>query len=255
VGKVAGITNEVAVNLAAIRERISAACMRSGRDPAGVKLVGVTKTVPVETIREGIEAGIEILGENYIQEAKRKIEALAGLPVSWHCIGHLQINKARTAIECCDWIETLDRETLAVELNRRAQSAGRKVPVLIQVNIGGEESKSGVHPDDLNSFFEVVSGFDWMDVRGLMALPPFFDQPERARPYFRKMRTLLDMLREKSPRAERLTELSMGMSGDFEVAIEEGATLVRIGTAIFGKRNKSNSSPPGTENTEKGLIR
>jgi pyridoxal phosphate enzyme (YggS family) len=228
--------DSVAGNLAAIREKIDAACVRAGRDPRGVKLVGVTKTVPVERIREGIEAGIEILGENYVQEAMKKKEALAGLSVSWHCIGHLQTNKAKTAVECCDWIETLDREAVAIELNRRAGDAGRKLPVLIQVNIGGEQTKSGVDPDALSSFFKLVSGFESLDVRGLMALPPFFDQPEPARPYFRQMRGLLEMLRRESPRPERLVELSMGMSGDFEVAIEEGATLVRIGTALFGRR-------------------
>lgn len=237
-GRIGEASTEVAGNLAAIRERIRAACARAGRDPAGVKLVGVTKTVPVERIREGIEAGIDILGENYIQEARRKRDALAGLPVSWHCIGHVQTNKAKAAIECCDWIETLDREALAIELDRRAGIAGRKVPVLIQVNIGGEETKSGVRPGELSSFFKLVCGFDRLDVRGLMALPPFFDQPERARPYFRQMRAFLDSLRCESPRPERLTELSMGMSGDFEVAIEEGATLVRIGTALFGSRQK-----------------
>ena len=237
-GRIAEVSTEVAGNLAAIRERIRAACARAGRDTEGVKLVGVTKTVPVERIREGIEAGIDIVGENYIQEAKKKREVLAGLPVCWHCIGHLQTNKVKTAIECCDWIETLDREALAIELDRRAEIAGRKVPVLIQVNIGGEETKSGVLPDELSSFFKLVSGFDWLDVRGLMALPPFFDQPERVRPYFRQMRELLDMLRQESLWPERLAELSMGMSGDFEAAIEEGATLVRIGTALFGSRNK-----------------
>ncbi|MGA2404712.1 MAG: YggS family pyridoxal phosphate-dependent enzyme [Syntrophobacteraceae bacterium] len=231
-------TDSVAGNLAAIRERIRAACARSGRDPSEVKLVGVTKTVPVERIREGIEAGLEVLGENYVQEAVRKREALAGFSVSWHCIGHLQTNKAKMAVECCDWIETLDREALAIELNRRAARVGRKVPVLIQVNIGGEKTKSGVQPDELSSFFKIVSDFDLLDVRGLMALPPFFDQPERARPYFRQMREFLDMLRHESLWPERLAELSMGMSGDFEVAVEEGATLVRIGTALFGSRNR-----------------
>ncbi len=230
--------DSVAGNLAAIRERISAACARSGRDPSDVKLVGVTKTVPVERIREGIEAGLKVLGENYVQEAVRKKAALADLSLSWHCIGRLQTNTAKTALECFDWIETLDRETLAVELNRRAEKAGTKIPVLIQVNIGGEETKSGVRPGDLSSFFKLVSGFDLLDVRGLMALPPFFDQPERARPYFRRMRELLDMLRQESARPERLSELSMGMSGDFEAAVEEGSTLVRIGTALFGGRNK-----------------
>jgi pyridoxal phosphate enzyme (YggS family) len=230
--------DSVAGNLAAIRERIGAACTRSGRDPADVKLVGVTKTVPIERIREGIEAGLEVLGENYVQEAVKKRAALADLSLSWHCIGHLQTNKAKMAVECFDWIETLDRESLAIELNRMAEKAGIKIPVLIQVNIGGEESKSGVRPDDLRSFSKLVSGFDLLDVRGLMALPPFFDQPERARPHFRQMRELLDMLRQESFRPERLAELSMGMSGDFEVAVEEGSTMVRIGTALFGSRNK-----------------
>ncbi len=228
----------VAGNLAAIREKITAACVRAGRDPSGVKLVGVTKKVPVERIREGIEAGIEILGENYIQETVTKKQALTGLPVSWHFIGRLQTNKAKMAVECCDWIETLDREAIATELNRRAEGAGKKVPVLIQVNIGGEETKSGVRPEDLSSFFKVVSGLESLDVRGLMALPPFFDQPDRVRPYFRQMRELLEKLRREAAGPENLVELSMGMSGDFEVAIEEGATLVRIGTAIFGQRER-----------------
>jgi hypothetical protein len=231
-------TGSVAGNLAAVRERIQAACMRAGRGIHDVKVVGVTKTVSVERIREGIEAGIDILGENYIREAVTKKEALAGLPVSWHCIGHLQTNKAKIAVECCDWIETLDREAIAIELDRRAKGAGKKLPVLIQVNIGSEDTKSGVRPDEVSSFFKFVSGFESLDVRGLMGLAPFFDQPERARPYFRQMRELLEKLRGESPWPERLVELSMGMSGDFEVAIEEGATLVRIGTAIFGGRNK-----------------
>jgi len=228
--------SSVAENLVEVRERIEAACARAGRDPAGVKLVGVTKTVPVERIREGVEAGISILGENYIQEALRKKEALAELPVSWHCIGHLQTNKAKFAVECCDWIETLDRESLARELDRQATRIGGKISVLIQVNIGGESSKSGIPPEDLFSFFRTASRFENLVIRGLMALPPFFDQPERARPYFRRMRELLDGLRQEYAAPELLSELSMGMSGDFEVAIEEGATLVRIGTAIFGSR-------------------
>jgi hypothetical protein len=229
-------TGSVARNLAVIRERIKAACVRAGRDPGGVKLVGVTKTVPVERIREGIEAGVAILGENYMQEAMSKKEALAGLRASWHCIGRLQTNKAKTAVECCDWIETLDREAIATELNRRAKDAGKKVPVLIQVNIGGEATKSGIRPDDLKSFFKLVSGLEALDVRGLMALPPFFDQPDLVRPYFRQMRELLEKLKQEATAPGKLVELSMGMSGDFEVAIEEGATLVRIGTALFGHR-------------------
>lgn len=231
--------DSVAENLAGIRERIEAACARAGRAPTGVRLVGVTKTVPVERIREGIGAGISILGENYIQEALRKKEALADLPVSWHCIGHLQTNKAKYAVECCDWIETLDRESLARELDRQAARVGRKITALIQVNIGGESSKSGITPEDLSPFFKTASQFENLEIRGLMALPPFFDQPERARPYFRRMRELLDRLKQECSAPELLSELSMGMSGDFEVAIEEGATLVRIGTALFGSRAKS----------------
>lgn len=226
----------VADNLAVIRGRIAAACGRAGRDPSRIKLVGVTKKAPVEKIREAIDAGIAIVGENYIQEARKKKDILAGLPVAWHFIGHLQTNKARIAVECCDCIETLDREGLAVELNQRCEKAGKKYPVLIQVNIGSEPTKSGIPPDELFSFFKLASTLEWLNVRGLMALPPFFDQPERARPYFRQMRKLLDELRQKAPVPENLVELSMGMSGDFEVAIEEGATLVRIGTALFGQR-------------------
>ncbi|MCE5335867.1 MAG: YggS family pyridoxal phosphate-dependent enzyme [Desulfobacteraceae bacterium] len=229
----------VSVNLSRIREKIVQACSRAGRDPAEVKLVGVTKTVPVERIREGIEAGITILGENYIQEARIKREAIPAPSVTWHCIGRLQTNKVNAALQCCDWIETLDRESLAKELDRKAQLSGRRIPALIQVNIGSEPSKSGVSPDKLSAFFRFVRELEGLDVRGLMALPPFFDAPELARPYFRRMRELLQALREDSPSPENLTELSMGMSGDFEVAVEEGATLVRIGTALFGSRTIS----------------
>ncbi len=228
--------DSVARNLADIRKRIAKACERAGRSLSEVKLVGVTKTVPVEGVREGIEAGITIVGENYIQEARKKRDALSDLAVTWHCIGHLQTNKAKVAVSCCDWIETLDRESLALELNRLGQQNGRKIPVLIQVNIGEEETKSGIHPGELFAFFKQASSMEYLDLRGLMALPPFFDQPERARPFFKKMRELFDKLRQESSASENFSELSMGMSGDFEVAIEEGATLVRIGTAIFGSR-------------------
>ncbi|MDR3557380.1 MAG: YggS family pyridoxal phosphate-dependent enzyme [Syntrophobacteraceae bacterium] len=235
-------SSEVAENLEAVRLRIAAACDRARRDPSEVKLVGVTKTVPADRIREAIEAGLEIIGENYIQEAKSKREQLAGLPVVWHFIGHLQSNKAKTALECSDWIETLHSEALAIELNRRAANAGRKIPVLIQVNIGEEDTKSGMGAASLPAFLKFCDALDCLDVRGLMALPPFFDQPERARPYFRRMRELLDTLKAGSPATRSLTELSMGMSGDFEVAIEEGATIVRVGTAIFGQRRRAGES-------------
>jgi pyridoxal phosphate enzyme (YggS family) len=227
---------EIAENLSDVRGRIAAACGRAGRDPAGIKLVGVTKTVPVDRIREGIEAGLDIIGENYIQEAKGKREPLAALSIAWHCIGHVQTNKVKTVIDCFDWMETLDRESLATELNRRAGEAGRKMPVLIQVNIGDEQTKSGMGEGNLVSFLRLCRDFEHLEVRGLMAIPPFFDQPERVRPYFRRMRELLERLRAEAPEPEKMSELSMGMSGDFEVAVEEGATIVRVGTAIFGRR-------------------
>ncbi|MEM5789010.1 MAG: YggS family pyridoxal phosphate-dependent enzyme [Syntrophobacteraceae bacterium] len=228
--------HSVAENLAVIDKRIRAACERAGRNPDAVRLVGVTKTVPVERIREGVQAGISIVGENYIQEARRKREALSALPISWHFIGHLQSNKAKVAVEYCDWIQTLDRESLAQELDRQASRVGRRITALVQINIGLEQTKSGIPPEELFTFYKKVSDLEWIEIRGLMALPPFFDQPERARPYFRQMRLLMDRLREEARVPERLTELSMGMSGDFEAAIEEGATMVRIGTALFGSR-------------------
>ncbi len=223
-------------NLLEINERIQAACGRAGREVADVRVIGVTKMVPVARIREGIEAGVRILGENYVQEALNKIEALSDLPVSWHFIGHLQSNKAKMVLESFDCIHSVDRESLARELNRQAHKLGRRIPVLLQVNTGQEESKSGLAPEELAAFFERLSGWDGLDLCGLMALPPYYDDPEQVRPHFRRLRELLQRLRERSATPERLSELSMGMSHDFEVAIEEGATMVRIGTALFGTR-------------------
>jgi PLP dependent protein len=231
--------SSIAENFIRVKSRIIAASLRAGRDPLEVKLVGVTKTVPVDLIREGVRAGIDILGENYVQEARKKVEALSDLEVSWHFIGHLQSNKAKIAAECCDWIHTLDRESLAVELNRQAQKIGRRIPVLLQVNVGDEESKSGVAPEDVLKLFRSVIPFDGLTIRGLMTLPPYLEDQEEVRPYFRKLRELMVMLKEEAQRPEELTELSMGMSHDFEAAVEEGATLVRIGTALFGSRSSS----------------
>jgi pyridoxal phosphate enzyme (YggS family) len=229
----------IAENLADIRSRMEASCLRSGRDSGGVRLVGVTKTVLVERIQEGVAAGITILGENYIQEAARKIEALSDLRITWHFIGHLQSNKAKVAADCCDWVETVDRESLAKELDRHVLKRGRKMPVLIQVNVGDEASKSGVSPEGLPQLFRAISQYEGLEVRGLMTLPPYFENPEEVRPYFQMLRRLLGELRQEASRPELLTELSMGMSHDFEVAIEEGATLIRVGTALFGSRAAS----------------
>lgn len=227
---------DIARNLEAIRGRIRSACSRSGRDPASVTLIAVTKTVPAPVIREGVAAGLSVFGENYIQEARSKMDALSDLAVSWHFIGHLQSNKARIAVESFDWIHTVDRGSLARELDRQALRAGRRVPVLLQVNVGDEDSKHGVPAEELGALFELMTSLDGLAVRGLMALPPYEDEPELVRPHFREMRELLDGLRDAAVRPEELTELSMGMSHDFEVAIEEGATMVRVGTALFGHR-------------------
>jgi PLP dependent protein len=226
----------VAENLSKINRQIRAACSRAGRDVAEVNLIGVTKTVPVGRIREGIEAGIKVLGENYVQEAVHKIQTLSDLTVAWHFIGHLQSNKARTALEAFACIQTLDRDSLARELNRAAHKLGKRVPVLIQVNTGYEESKSGLAPEGLLPFFDLVSSLDGLDTRGLMALPPYCEDAEEVRPHFRRLRELLERLRDRTAVPERLSELSMGMSHDFEAAIEEGATMIRVGTALFGTR-------------------
>ena len=228
--------SSIAQNLLVINDRIRAACARVGRDAAGVSLIGVTKMVPLNRIREGVEAGIRILGENYVQEASKKVQALSDLSISWHFIGHLQSNKVKVVLEAFDLIHSVDRENLARELDRQAHRQGRRIPVLLQVNTGQEETKSGLPPEELLPFFERLSAWDGLDVRGLMALPPYYDDPEEVRPHFRTLRKLLDRLRERTAGPERLSELSMGMSHDFEVAIEEGATMIRIGTALFGTR-------------------
>lgn len=226
----------IAQNLLEINNRVRAACSRTGRDAAEVSIIGVTKMVSLDRIREGIEAGVKILGENYVQEAVKKIRVLSDLRISWHFIGHLQSNKAKVALESFDFIHTVDRESLALELNRLAHKRGKRVPILIQVNTGYEGSKSGLAPEELSTFFERLSTLDGLEIRGLMALPPYYDDPEKIRPHFRYLRELLQRLRRQAVRPEELSELSMGMSHDFEVAIEEGATMIRIGTALFGIR-------------------
>jgi pyridoxal phosphate enzyme (YggS family) len=225
----------IAVNLARIQERINRAALRCGRQPEDVRLVAVSKTVPLERIREAVSAGATILGENYIQEAREKI-ALIGTEAEWHFIGHLQSNKAKFAVELFSMIHSVDRVSLAEELNKEAAKKNKILPVLIQVNISGEETKSGIDAAGTRQLVQQVAQLPHLSVQGLMTMPPWFEDSEEARPYFRALRKLRDELAgEKIPNVS-LTELSMGMSGDFEVAIEEGATLVRIGTAIFGER-------------------
>jgi hypothetical protein len=225
----------IADNLARVRERIEAAASRVGRDPHSVRLVAVCKTVAPERVREALGEGIQILGENYIQEAQRKIEAL-GAEISWHFIGHLQKNKAKYAIRLFDLIHSVDSIALAEELNRAGQKQGKVQAILLQVDLSGEETKFGASEGEIFQMAERISGLKGVFVRGLMAMPPFSDDPEDSRPYFQKLRALRDRLARMRIPGVFAEELSMGMSGDFEVAIEEGATLVRIGTAIFGPR-------------------
>jgi len=220
---------DLTANLSSIRDRVAAACLRAERDPGQVRLVAVSKTVPVEIVQAGIEAGLSILGENYIQEAQAKIEAL-GRRVQWHFIGRLQTNKAKYAVRLFDLIHSVDSVRLAEEVNKRAGQEGRRQPVLVQVNLSGEETKGGVSSEETADLVHRIMALSHLEVRGLMTMPPFFDQPEKARPYFIALRKLKEKI------GPPLTELSMGMSGDFETAVEEGATLVRIGTAIFGAR-------------------
>jgi len=226
----------IADNLASIQERISKAALRAGRDPAAIRLVAVSKTVSAESIQQAIAAGVTILGENYVQEARNKI-ARIGKQVEWHFIGHLQSNKAKYAVELFSMVHSVDRLSLAEELDQEANKQGKIVPVLIQVNISGEESKSGINPQGTLQLLDRIAGLQHLSVQGLMTMPPWFEDPENARPYFNALRKLREELANKKIHGVSLQELSMGMSGDFEVAIEEGATLVRVGTAIFGPRN------------------
>ena len=225
----------IAANLARVKERIAAAALRSGRRPDSVKLVGVTKTVDPPRVELAVQAGLEILGENYVQEAREKIQRFQGR-VRWHFIGRLQSNKAKHAVQLFDLIHTVDSLRLAEELNRRARAIGLVVPVLIQVNLAAEATKGGVRLDDVRPLIGQVAALDHLRIRGLMTMPPYFDEPERARPYFRRLRELREEIAALGLPGVEMTELSMGMSGDFEAAVEEGATLVRVGTAIFGAR-------------------
>jgi pyridoxal phosphate enzyme (YggS family) len=225
----------VADNLNAVQERIAKAAARVGRDPEGVTLVAVTKTMPVERIREAIDAGQRVFGENRVQEAQAKIEAL-GREVQWHLIGHLQRNKVKFVCDLFDLIESVDSLSLAQDINARAARHGIVMPILIQVNIGDETTKSGVAAPDTLALVQQVATLPHLALKGLMCVPPMVEVAEHARPYFVELRTLAEQIgRERIPNVA-MSELSMGMSHDFEVAIEEGATMVRVGSAIFGPR-------------------
>jgi hypothetical protein len=212
------------------------AAVRSGRKADQVRLVAVSKTMPAESIRDAVAAGAIILGENYIQEAREKIEALTDLDVQWHFIGRLQTNKAKYAVRLFDLIHSVDSEKLAAELNKCAQKAGKIQSILVQINISGEPGKAGIADQEAIPLLKKIASFENLRVKGLMTMPPFFDEPEKARPYFTALRHLQERIRSNSIDRIQIEELSMGMTGDFETAIEEGATMVRIGTAIFGER-------------------
>jgi len=227
---------DIRANLDRVRERIARAAERAGPSASDVLLVGVSKTVDVARIRQALEAGVPALGENRVQEAREKVSEI-GRPVPWHLVGHLQTNKVRDALELFDVIHSLDRLDLAKELDKRARARGRAVDALVEVNIAGEASKGGVGPDGLGELLDAVAALSSVRLRGLMAIPPEAKEPDESRVWFRALRKL----------GERygFAELSMGMSGDFEVAIAEGATLVRVGTAIFGPRPPRREPSPG----------
>jgi PLP dependent protein len=226
---------QISSNINAIKQRIAAAAKRAGRDPLSIKLMAVTKTVPPERILKALEAGLTMLGENYVQEAKDKIAAI-GDHAQWHMIGHLQTNKAKYAVKLFDCVHSVDRLELAQELDKRAGQINRKLNVLIEVNVSGEESKSGIEKTQVLELVRQVAPFPNLAVRGLMTMAPYSDNPENSRPYFKALRDLRDVINRVDIASISMEELSMGMTDDFEVAIEEGATIIRVGRAIFGKR-------------------
>jgi PLP dependent protein len=226
-------------NTAAVRERITEAARRAGRRPEEIALMAVTKTHPPESIREAYAAGLRLFGENRVQEFAGKASALTGLEgAEWHMIGHLQTNKAGKAAELFGAVDSVDSVKLAEKLDAAARNLGKKVGALIEINVGGEAAKSGVAPDsdELEALLTTAPRFEAVEFRGLMTIPPFADDPEDARPYFRALRELRDTIAARKLPAVGLGVQSMGMSHDFEVAIEEGSTCVRVGTAIFGAR-------------------
>lgn len=225
----------IAANINLIRQRITAAAVRCQRQPDSVKLLAVTKTVSAARVSEAIAAGITAFGENYVQEAKEKIVAI-DKRVEWHMIGHLQTNKAKYVVNLFDYIHSVDRMELADEINKRAALTGRKMNVLIEINISGEDTKSGVPAVHAMELIKDISSLENLSVKGLMTMAPYSDNPENSRPYFSELRNFQNKIIHEGIEGIQMNELSMGMTDDFEIAIEEGATIVRIGRAIFGER-------------------
>lgn len=221
-----------------VRNRIDAAARRANREPEEVTLIAISKKHPAAVIRAGLEAGIADFGENRVQEAETKIVEIGRDTARWHLVGHLQANKARRAVALFDIIHSLDSTALAKRLERLCEAEDRaELPVLIQIDLGGEETKTGIDPPKLPELLDALKDCQRLRLAGLMTLPPYFENPDCARPYFKTLRDLRDELQAQGKFGEQRGELSMGMSHDFEIAIEEGATMVRVGTAIFGERH------------------
>jgi hypothetical protein len=232
----------VAENIARIREQIQSAAQRAGRTASEVTLMAVSKTFPADSVREAYAAGIRVFGENRVQEFAGKAEAVRDLTdAQWHLIGHLQTNKAAKTAELFHAVDSVDSLRLARKLNEAAALLGKELPILIELNVGGEAAKTGMDPrsPELEQFLSAAPQLERLAIRGLMTVPPFMDDPQQARPFFRRLRELRDQIANRRLPAVSMDVLSMGMSHDFEVAIEEGSTCVRVGTAIFGKREKA----------------
>ena len=220
-------------NLEIINEKIKKAALRASRNPEKIKLVAVTKTATIEQIIEAISAGVKIIGENKVQEAKEKYQILSA-DIEWHLVGHLQTNKVKYAIEIFDLIHSVDSIKLAKEIDRRSLQFGMITNVLVEVNVSGEETKYGIKPEEVEPFLKEISEFSRIKVRGLMTIAPIAEDQEEVRPYFRKLRELSEEIKSQHIKNVKMDYLSMGMTEDFEVAIEEGANIVRIGRGIFG---------------------
>ena len=229
---------EIQERLARVRDRVARAAQRVGRGPEEIRLIAVSKTVDPSTVQLAADVGVRDLGENRVQEAIGKVQQVKAGGLKWHLIGHLQSNKARQAVSTFDFIHTIDTVDLAQRLDRIAGEEGKRPVVLVQVDLAHEPTKSGADEADVPEIVEALGSAENLDFRGLMTIPPFVDEPEQSRGYFKRLRELLENLNQGRAPQRLLTELSMGMSNDFEVAIEEGATMIRVGTAIFGAREK-----------------
>jgi len=218
--------------ISSIFKKITYAALRAGRNPKEIKLIAVSKSQPIDKIIEAADLGLRIFGESKVQEAKDKIDKLKNFNIEWHMIGHLQTNKVKNAVKFFEVIHSLDSEKLAVSINKEAEKINKIQRVLIQIKLSHEESKYGIGEDEVEKLIEKCKNLNNIKIEGLMTIPPYFDDPNAVRPYFSKLRQIRDFLAKKYP---FIKELSMGMSHDFEVAIEEGATMVRIGTALFGQ--------------------